>query len=224
MTTYRWRVALLAAILCAPGGLFAKTPVRAAESGANAAGAGTGQTFPTTPALGSMRVSKILGIGVVGMDHVRVGTIEDVLLDTDGRIDTVVIGVGGFLGIGEKYVAVPFGLLAWNVGDVPLTTGPTSVATPENAATLAEAAKAGPETMPGGDTTRDVLGSVEGKHSGRVSDATGSTDAQKPTGERATVLAGASGNDPVRAELRLTKAELAAAPAFRFDTARGRQP
>lgn len=224
MTIDRWRVALLAAILCAPGGLFAGTAGQAAEVGDAAAAGSTARTFATAPALGTMRVSKILGIGVIGMDHVRVGTIEDVLLGADGRIDTVVIGVGGFLGMGEKYVAVPFGLLAWNVGDVPLTTGPTSVATPENAATVAEATKAGPETMPGGDTTRDVLGSVEGQHSGRVTDATGSTQARKPAGERATVLAGEAGNDPVRAELRMTKAELAAAPAFRFDTARGRQP
>ncbi|MDO9427031.1 MAG: PRC-barrel domain-containing protein [Methylobacterium sp.] len=217
MKTYRWSAVLLAASLCGPGTLALSASARAAED----AGAIRESRFPTAPAPGTMRVSKIIGVGVIGMDHVRVGTIEDVLLAADGRIETVVIGVGGFLGLGEKYVAVPFDLLAWNVGDVPLTAGPTSVATPRNAATTAEAAQAGPQTMPGSDTTRDVLGAVEDKHSGRVTDATGSTEAQKPTGERATVLAGASGNAPVRAELRLTKAELAAAPAFRFD---GKQP
>jgi len=216
MKTYRWSAVLLAALLCGPGILASNAPARGVEDAA-----ASGSRFRTAPAAGTLRVSKVLGIGVIGMDHVRVGTIEDVLLGPDGRIETVVIGVGGFLGIGEKYVAVPFDLLAWNVGDVPLTSGPTSVATPENAATTAEAAQAGPRTMPGSDTTREVLGVVEDRHSGRVTDATGSVEAQRPTGERATVLAGASGNAPVRAELRLTKAELAAAPAFRFE---GRQP
>ncbi|MCJ2080938.1 PRC-barrel domain-containing protein [Methylobacterium sp. J-090] len=219
MTTNRWSAVLLAALLCGPGTLALNASARAAED----AGTTQGPRFRTAPAPGTMRVSKVIGVGVVGMDHVRVGTIEDVLLGADGRIETVVIGVGGFLGLGEKYVAVPFDLLAWNVGDVALTAGPTSVATPQNAATTAEAAKAGPQTMPGSDTTRDVLGAVEDKHSGRVTDATGSTEAQKPTGERATVLAGASGNAAVRAELRLTKAELAAAPAFRFDAQDGKQ-
>ena len=34
------------------------------------------------------------------------------LFDKSGQISTVVIGVGGFLGIGEKNVAVPFGSLS----------------------------------------------------------------------------------------------------------------
>jgi hypothetical protein len=42
----------------------------------------------------------------------RVGDINDLLLDKNGQISTVVIGVGGFLGVGEKYVAIPFGSLS----------------------------------------------------------------------------------------------------------------
>lgn len=38
----------------------------------------------------------------------KIGDVNDVLLDKDGRISAVIIGVGGFLGIGEKDVAVPF--------------------------------------------------------------------------------------------------------------------
>ncbi len=33
----------------------------------------------------------------------------DVLVDKSGRITTLIVGVGGFLGAGEKDVAVPFG-------------------------------------------------------------------------------------------------------------------
>jgi sporulation protein YlmC with PRC-barrel domain len=39
---------------------------------------------------------------------VKVGEINDVLVDNDGKIGAFIIGVGGFLGIGEKDVAVPF--------------------------------------------------------------------------------------------------------------------
>jgi sporulation protein YlmC with PRC-barrel domain len=38
----------------------------------------------------------------------KIGEIEDVLVDGTGKVDALIIGVGGFLGIGEKDVAVPF--------------------------------------------------------------------------------------------------------------------
>jgi sporulation protein YlmC with PRC-barrel domain len=39
----------------------------------------------------------------------KIGEIMDVLVDKSGRITTLIVGVGGFLGAGEKDVAVPFG-------------------------------------------------------------------------------------------------------------------
>jgi sporulation protein YlmC with PRC-barrel domain len=38
----------------------------------------------------------------------KIGEINDVLVGKDGKIDALIVGVGGFLGIGEKDVAVPF--------------------------------------------------------------------------------------------------------------------
>jgi sporulation protein YlmC with PRC-barrel domain len=38
----------------------------------------------------------------------KIGEIEDVLVDRDGKMTALIIGVGGFLGMGEKDVAVPF--------------------------------------------------------------------------------------------------------------------
>jgi sporulation protein YlmC with PRC-barrel domain len=38
----------------------------------------------------------------------KIGEITDVLLSPDGKVNALIIGVGGFLGIGEKDVAVPF--------------------------------------------------------------------------------------------------------------------
>lgn len=42
-------------------------------------------------------------------DNAKIGQIMDVLVDKSGKISTLIIGVGGFLGAGEKDVAVPFG-------------------------------------------------------------------------------------------------------------------
>jgi sporulation protein YlmC with PRC-barrel domain len=38
----------------------------------------------------------------------KIGEISDVLVDKDGKVGAVIVAVGGFLGIGEKDVAVPF--------------------------------------------------------------------------------------------------------------------
>jgi sporulation protein YlmC with PRC-barrel domain len=38
----------------------------------------------------------------------KIGEIKDVLLSQDGRVNAFIVGVGGFLGMGEKDVAVPF--------------------------------------------------------------------------------------------------------------------
>ncbi|MGH6864740.1 MAG: PRC-barrel domain-containing protein [Methyloceanibacter sp.] len=41
----------------------------------------------------------------------KLGAVNDLLVDQDGRVHAVIIGVGGFLGVGEKDVAVPFNVL-----------------------------------------------------------------------------------------------------------------
>jgi sporulation protein YlmC with PRC-barrel domain len=38
----------------------------------------------------------------------KIGDVDDVLLDKSGKVTGLVIGVGGFLGAGEKDVIVPF--------------------------------------------------------------------------------------------------------------------
>jgi sporulation protein YlmC with PRC-barrel domain len=54
------------------------------------------------------RASKLAGVNVYGPDNKKVGDITDVLMGKDGKAAFVVVGVGGFLGIGEKDVAIPF--------------------------------------------------------------------------------------------------------------------
>jgi septal ring factor EnvC (AmiA/AmiB activator) len=65
----------------------------------------------------SLRASKLTGVPVIGLDHVSVGEIDDVLIGGD-QAAVVVVRTGGFLGLGGKLVALPFDQVLWNMGDV----------------------------------------------------------------------------------------------------------
>jgi hypothetical protein len=73
---------------------------------------GTSEGFVTVQPPGQWLVSQFIGQRVTNNAGEHVGDINDVLFDKSGQISTVVIGVGGFLGIGEKNVAIPFGSLS----------------------------------------------------------------------------------------------------------------
>lgn len=60
---------------------------------------------------------KLEGIDVYGVNDEEVGEIGDLVLSADGKIDGVVIEVGGFLGLGEKEVALPFDRFTFLRGD-----------------------------------------------------------------------------------------------------------
>ena len=57
---------------------------------------------------GTWRASKIVGLSVYNDNNESLGSINDLLTDKSGNIKAVVIGVGGFLGVGEHLVAIPF--------------------------------------------------------------------------------------------------------------------
>jgi hypothetical protein len=88
--------------------------------------------FVTNQAIDPWRTSKLVGVSVMGAEQKSIGTIEEVLIDHDGGAQTVVIGVGGFLGIGEKAVAVPFKTMHWRTEPrmvtetAPMTAPPTT--------------------------------------------------------------------------------------------------
>jgi sporulation protein YlmC with PRC-barrel domain len=55
-----------------------------------------------------MRASKVIGGTVYDRQNQKLGDVKDLVLDKDGRVAAVVIGMGGVLGAGEKDVAVKF--------------------------------------------------------------------------------------------------------------------
>jgi sporulation protein YlmC with PRC-barrel domain len=72
--------------------------------------------------------SKFKGTDVLGPDNAKVGSINDLLFDKNGKIDGLIVGVGGFLGIGEKNVAID--MSAFQV--VPYNTGASTTGTSNN--------------------------------------------------------------------------------------------
>ena len=56
-----------------------------------------------------LTATTIIGDNVYNLEDEKLGEIKDIMLDIrNGRIEYVVIEFGGFLGIGEKFFAVPF--------------------------------------------------------------------------------------------------------------------
>ena len=59
-----------------------------------------------------MLASNLLELDVYNLQNEEVGEIEDVIVDNGKTIKAVVISVGGFLGLGERHVAVEPGAIA----------------------------------------------------------------------------------------------------------------
>jgi len=66
---------------------------------------------------GDIRAEELVGTTVYGADESNVGEIGDVVMTQDGKIDAVIMDVGGFLGVGEKEVAVGMDNLAFMTDD-----------------------------------------------------------------------------------------------------------
>ncbi len=61
----------------------------------------------TAPQPGQWRASKLEGLDVYNQNNEKIGDISELIVDNSGKVQAVVIGVGGFLGIGERHVALP---------------------------------------------------------------------------------------------------------------------
>src|SRR6201981_3189935 len=66
--------------------------------------------------------SKFKGTDVLGPDNAHIGNVSDMLFDKNGKILGLIVGVGGFLGIGEKSVAIDMRAFA----PFPADTGSSS--------------------------------------------------------------------------------------------------
>lgn len=120
---------------------FAQSPTATTDKAAPAATA----TVTTTTASGQWRTSKMGGLKVYNDANENIGSVSDLLMDKDGNVKIAVIGVGGFLGLGEHLVAVPYEKLKF-VNEAVAYTG---------------AAGAAPGTRPAASTTTGAATGTE---------------------------------------------------------------
>lgn len=71
-------------------------------------GAALAATTLSSPPPDSKSVTNYYKQTVYDPKETKIGEVDDVLLDSSGKISGFVVGVGGFLGVGEKDVIVPF--------------------------------------------------------------------------------------------------------------------
>jgi len=106
----------------------AQTPATPSEDTAQAPAAG--ESYLTAQADDQISANTYIGQTVYNSADENIGKISDLIMEKDGGITAAVIGVGGFLGIGEKWVAVPFDTISItqvpDSDDVKLTTTETA--------------------------------------------------------------------------------------------------
>ncbi len=90
------------------GAAFAQTTEPSTSSPAASPSASVQQNLK-----GNWRASKLVGLSVYNDSNENLGSISDILVDNSGKINAVVIGVGGFLGVGQHDIAVSFDKLKW---------------------------------------------------------------------------------------------------------------
>ena len=109
----------LAALLAATGPAWSQAADPSAPNRPGAASPANPSPLAANPTAGmqpkwyshqgnEMRASKLIGTTVKNEANESIGSINEVVLGKDGKVAAVVIGVGGFLGMGEREVAVSF--------------------------------------------------------------------------------------------------------------------
>ncbi|MCD1265223.1 MULTISPECIES: PRC-barrel domain-containing protein [Shinella] len=108
----------------------AETPATTPTEDTAQAPAAAGDEYLTAQSDEQISANTYIGQSVYNSADESIGKISDLIMEKSGGIDAAVIGVGGFLGIGEKWVAVPFEKISItqvpDSDDVKLTTTETA--------------------------------------------------------------------------------------------------
>jgi sporulation protein YlmC with PRC-barrel domain len=115
---------LLASVMIVPA--LAQSNPPAATTAPAVQPSTTTMTAPTAHS-GMWRASKLVGLNVYNEQNEKLGDISEILLDTTGKVEGVVIGVGGFLGMGQHDIKVDMAKLKFV--DEPVKTSATTTTT-----------------------------------------------------------------------------------------------
>lgn len=143
----------------------------------------------------TLRASDLIGRDVYGADNQDIGEVNDVLLNRNGQVEALVIGVGGFLGIGESNIAVPLQAVRFMGASAGTAAGMPATGKTDTTGTTGTTGAAGTPTTTApraGDTTADSRMGAANRRDGL----------------------------PDRIVLNVTKQQLEAAPKFEAKQAR----
>jgi len=89
------------------------------KSSTTAVTGGNALRFQTVQGQGQWLVGNLWDKSVYNAAGKSIGELKDVLIDKDGKVTALVVGVGGFLGLGEKNVAVDYDFVQKDGGITP---------------------------------------------------------------------------------------------------------
>ena len=186
------------ALMAAPA--LAQTSSSSISASSGAAASQSGQ-FINHMNPDQWRGSKLVGVNIYGQNNEKIVDVNEVLIDRKGNADAIVVGVGGFLGIGEKDVALPFSAVEWKYDrsdlstastNRPATTGTTAANPPASGSMAANPPATGTTGAPA---------------------TTGTTAANRPaTADRSDMDRGY----PDHGVVKFSKEDLKNAPTFRY--------
>jgi sporulation protein YlmC with PRC-barrel domain len=113
------------------------------------ANAASSETMSRSQVQGDWRASKIVGLSVYNDNNEKLGSINDLLMDKSGNIKAVVLGVGGFLGMGEHLVAVPLEKVKFSSEPIAYTGTASSTGAGGSTATRPASPPTSPPTTTG---------------------------------------------------------------------------
>ena len=140
-TRYLVSGALAAALLSAPA--FAQTNPPAAPAATPKADVGNPKVNGAT----DWRASKMKGVNIYNEQNEKIGDISEIILDKEGKVLGYVVGVGGFLGMGEHDILVEPSKIKF-VNEPVRTTSTTTRNPPANTATNTNPPPANPNAAP----------------------------------------------------------------------------
>jgi sporulation protein YlmC with PRC-barrel domain len=142
---------LITAALLSVAVISAPAYAQTAQPADRAAPAATSASGEKMMLKGNWRASKLMGLDVYNEANEKLGDINELILDKNGKINAVVIGVGGFLGMGEHDIAVSIDKLKFV--EEPVRTSSTAPATTTRDTTTGAAPAPGTATTTTTTTT-----------------------------------------------------------------------
>jgi hypothetical protein len=102
-------------------------------------------TAQNASSAGLWQASKLIGTNVYNEQNEKIGSIKELMVEKNGNIESAVVGVGGFLGVGERDVALKFADLKWSNEPVRGNGATTGAGSTNSAPT---SSSSGPRTYP----------------------------------------------------------------------------